>query len=265
MNILTDRLRVAALPLDIKIGEKEVNIAAIEKAFAKLPESTDIVVLPELFSTGYIDNAELMNSLAEKNTDATIDRLKVLSERYSTAIAGSFLAYTAPHIYNRSFFIEPGGEETFYDKRHLFSVSNEGKIFTQGRDPLRIVRFRGWNIALIVCYDLRFPVWCRSQHNSYDMLIVVANWPQARAYAFEHLLIARAIENQCAVVGANRSGEDEFGVYNDLTRIYDHLGKPVGQECGAFVAADLYRSKQDEFRRKFPAANDADSFTILDI
>lgn len=265
MNALTDRLRVAALPLDIKIGDKEANISAVENAFKQLPESTDVVVLPELFSTGYADDADMLNKLAERNTGETIDRIKALAARYSTAIAGSFLAHTAPHIYNRGFFIEPSGEETFYDKRHLFSVSNESKIFAGGHDPLRIVRFRGWNIALIVCYDLRFPVWCRSQRNSYDMLLVVSNWPQARAYAFEHLLIARAIENQCCVVGANRGGEDEFGVYTGLTRIYDHLGKPVGQDCGAFIAADLYRSKQDEFRHKFPAADDADSFTILDI
>ena len=133
-------------------------------------------------------------------------------------------------------------------------------------DTLPVVRFRGWNIALIVCYDLRFPAWCRNRMGAYDLLLVPANWPQSRAYAWQHLLIARAIENQCCVVGANRAGEDSYGVYDGLTYIFDGRGRPVGlipDEC-PFVVADLDRAEQEEFRKKFPAMRDADDFRILD-
>ncbi len=264
MNKLTNMLRVAALPLEIKWADKDANFAGVSHAMANLPHGTDVVVLPELFSTGYADDAELMRDLAEKNTGQTIDFVKALASRYGVAIAGSFLASTHPHLYNRGFFIEPSGEETYYDKRHLFSLSSEAAVFSAGSTHLPVIRFRGWNIAMIVCYDLRFPVWCRCRDNSYDLLLVVANWPQARGYAFEHLLIARAIENQCCVVGANRGGSDIYGLYDGLTQIYDGRGMPVGEIKGDFVVADLSREKQDSYRRNFPVSNDADDFTILD-
>ncbi len=262
MNKLTDHMRIAILPLDIKTGDKDANMEAVAEAFGKLPEKTDIVVLPELFSTGYSDNAGLMAELAERNTGATIDFIKELARKHLCAIAGSFLASTHPHLYNRAFFIEPNGEETFYDKRHLFSVSSEAKILHRGTQLPKTVRFRGWNIATIVCYDLRFPVWCRNRHNGYDMLIAVANWPKVRGYAWEHLLMARAIENQCCVVGADRGGSDEYGSYDGLSQIYDCFGKAIGTPAGGFIVADISRSKQDEYRRTFPAAEDADDFVI---
>lgn len=162
------------------------------------------------------------------------------------------------------FFIEPSGEETFYDKRHLFSVGREGAIFHPGTTPMNIVRFRGWNIALIICYDLRFPVWCRCVDNRYDLMLVIASWPRSRGYAFEHLLVARAIENQCTVVGCDRGGSDEFGQYDGLTQIYDSHGMPVGTEEEPFVVADLSLNKVQAYRESFPVSRDADDFTIID-
>ncbi len=264
MNRLTDRFRIALLPLDIKWADKEANIAAVTEAMKNLPEGTDLVVLPELFSTGYTDDPELMKDLAERNTGATIDCIKALASQYSVAIAGSYLASTPPKVYNRAFFIEPSGEETFYDKRHLFSLSREAQIFAPGTDPLPVVRFRGWNIAMIVCYDLRFPVWCRCRANSYDLLLVVANWPNSRGYAFEHLLIARAIENQCCVAGANRGGADAYGDYSGLSFVFDSRGYPAARAEGPFIVADLSRESQATFRRNFPVAADADDFQILE-
>lgn len=265
MNHFTDHLRVAALPLAIVWADKKANMEAVRRAFEKLPDGTDIVVLPELFSTGFADDEALLREMAERNTQGTVDFLKDLAKKYSVAIAGSFLASTAPKIYNRGFFIEPNGDETFYDKRHLFSLSREAKIFAKGNSRLPVVRFRGWNVAMIVCYDLRFPVWCRCRKNAYDLLLVTANWPQARAYAWEHLLIARAIENQCCVVGANRGGADLYGQYDGLSMIFDGRGIPVGvqPEGCPFIIADLSREKQDEYRRNFPVCNDADDFEFL--
>ena len=263
MNTLTDRLRVAALPLAIEWADKKTNLAAVDAAFDALPEGTDVVVLPELFSTGYADDEKLLADMAERNTEGTVDFIKSRAARHSCAIAGSFLASTHPHVYNRGFFIEPSGEETFYDKRHLFSLSREAVIFRPGTEPVKAVRFRGWNIALIVCYDLRFPVWCRCVRNHYDLLLVAANWPKARGYAWEHLLIARAIENQCCVVGADRGGKDLYGDYDGLSQIYDGRGMPVGRQCGPFIVADLSRAEQDNYRRNFPVADDADDFKLL--
>lgn len=263
MNTFTDYLRVAAFPLDIKWGRKEANLAAVSEAFTHLPKGTDIVVLPELFSTGYADDIDALTELAERNTGATIDYLKALAARYSVAVAGSYLAFTPPHLYNRGFFIEPNGDETFYDKRHLFSVSAEAQLFGAGTERMPVVRFRGWNVSMIICYDLRFPVWCRCRKSEYDILLVPANWPQARGYAFTHLAIARAIENQCCVVAADRGGSDVYGKYDGLTQIYDSRGMAVGSQKGPFIVADLSRKAQDDYRVGFPAANDADDFRFL--
>lgn len=265
MNSFTDIFRIAALPLDTKWGDKEANLKAVEESLKYLPAGTDLLVLPELFSTGYSDDPAVLDELSEKNTGETVDRLRAWAAEKECAIAGSFMARTAHHVYNRGFIIEPNGDETFYDKRHLFSLSNEATNFVRGEKTMPIVRFRGWNIGLVVCYDLRFPAWCRCRDKSYDILLVPANWPNARKYAFEHLLIARAIENQAAVVGANRGGEDVFGDYRDLTRIYDCRGYDVGKkdETSPFVTATLSRAEQDKYRQGFPALSDADDFNIL--
>ena len=128
MNRLTDTLTVAALPLDIVWADKAANLSAVEAAMERLPYGTDVLVLPELFTTAYTDDPDLMRELAERNTGDTIERIRTLAARHGVAIAGSFAAWTPPHIYNRAFFIEPSGEETFYDKRHLFSLSSEAGV-----------------------------------------------------------------------------------------------------------------------------------------
>lgn len=260
-----DHLRVAVLPLDIQKGDKDANIRAVAAAFEQLPDGTDIVVLPELFSTGFSNVADNLKDWAERNTESTIDFIKSLAARYSTAIAGSFLASTPPHIYNRAFFIEPSGEETYYDKRHLFSQSAETTLLHPGEQRMPIVRFRGWDISMIICYDLRFPVWCRTRHNDYELLLVPANWPDARRYAYEHLLIARAIENQCCVVGANRGGSDAFGNYDNMALIFNEQGLPVDYRIDncPFVIADLSHKKLADYRNNFPVANDADDFYLI--
>lgn len=262
---MQNKLIVSALPLDIRWADKEANFTALDNALRQLPAGTDVLVLPELFSTGYINDPSLLYETAELNTGETIDKIKERAAAFNTAIAGSFLARTAHRCYNRGFFIEPSGEETFYDKHHLFSLSDEAKVMAHGIDRLPIVRFRGWNIALIICYDLRFPVWCRSHRASYDVMLVPANWPKAREYAWKHLLIARAIENQAAVVGANRGGSDDYGEYDNLTYIFDSLGIPVGTapEGSPFVTAVLDKEMLDRHRAKFPVADDCDDFSLV--
>lgn len=260
---MNSNLLVATLPLDIQWADKEANFRAVEEALPLLPQGVDIVVLPELFSTGYSDDPAVLDDLAERNTGATIDRVKKWAAQTGAAFAGSYMARTHPRVYNRAFFIEPSGEETFYDKHHLFSLSREADLFAPGCDAVPIVRFRGWNVSMIVCYDLRFPVWCRSR-NTCDVLLVPANWPRARAYAWEHLLIARAIENQCCVVGANRGGTDVYGSYDGLSYIFDARGMAVGvqPENSPWIVALLDGTQLDRYRHNFPVQADADDFCI---
>ena len=264
MNSLTDRLRVAVLPLDICLADKEANLRAVEDALRSMPDGTDIVVLPELFSTGFVGDADAMAGMAERNTGETVDRIHRWANECHCAFCGSYLASTPPHLYNRAFFIEPNGDETFYDKAHLFSVSKEADIFAPGRALPPSVRFRGWNVSMIVCYDLRFPAWCRNADLRYDIMLVPANWPQSRSYAWKHLLIARAIENQAPIVGADRGGEDQYGVYEGLALCFDSLGKPTGGKYGdgPWVVADFHKGELTEHRRKFPVVADADTFEL---
>ena len=172
MNTFTDYIRIAALPLDIEWGEKKINCDAVARACWSLPAGTDILVLPELFSTGYADDYDAMNELAEAVNGPTMTFIRELARRHSMAVAGSFLASEDGKLYNRGFFVEPNGDTAFYDKRHLFSVSAEARILTAGEERMPVVRFRGWNVSMIICYDLRFPVWCRCHRNEYDILLV---------------------------------------------------------------------------------------------
>lgn len=261
---LNKDLKVATLPLDIAWFDRDKNIDTVSEALKSLDPDTDLVVLPELFTTGFTSDTTLLLETAETNTGHTIDAVKMWAEKYNVAIAGSYLARTAHKAYNRGFFIEPNGDETFYDKRHLFSLSAESKVLGQGDTYKPIIRFRGWDIALIMCYDLRFPVWCRSVNNAYELLLVPANWAKARGYAWRHLLIARAIENQAYVVGANRSGEDTYGVYNDMSYIFDSMGKPIGikYDDSPFIYAVLSKKNIAEWRERFPVARDSDLFDL---
>lgn len=260
---MSNNLRIAAIPLDIVWADPQANIAAAEAAIAALPSGTDIAVLPELFSTGFTDDAQLLATLPETNSGPTIRRIAEIARACGIAVAGTFMARTGHAVYNRGFFIEPSGDETFYDKRHLFCVSAENRTFARGADHVPVIRYRGWNIAMIVCYDLRFPAWCRNRGLRYDMLLVPANWASARGYAWRQLLIARAIENQAIVVGANRSGTDSYGDYDGLTYIFDATGHPVGQPAGPAVVAEVSAEELAKARRRLPVSADADDFTLL--
>lgn len=258
------RLKVATYPMKIAWADPEENLRSVSAVMSQLPSGTDILVLPELFSTGFMQDIQVMTTLAESISGPTLTKLKELAGYYGTAIAGSFLCRVGDKIFNRGFFIEPSGEETFYDKRHLFSLSMEHKVFSSGSSLPPVVRFRGWNISLIVCYDLRFPVWCRNKRHCYDMMIVPANWPSSRGYAWQHLLIGRAIENQAVYVGANRGGSDDFGNYEGLSVIVNGLGKEVSSidERSGILYAVFDHDELKNIREKLPFGNDADDFAV---
>ena len=262
--MISRNLRVAIIEDEIAWGDKYANLEQLGRNIKNVSEETDLVVLPELFSTGFIVD-ERAKELAERNTGETINYLKQLSKYYNVAITGSFIASTASQLYNRAFFLEPNDEEVFYDKRHLFTMSGEQNVYNQGVTDSPIVRFRGMNIKLIVCYDLRFPVFCRNVKNSYDVLVVVANWPKVRFNAWKTLLQARAIENECYVCAANRCGTNPDGLEYAVggSMIIDYKGKIIGERSTSpIIEADLSPADLARFREKFPVWRDADDFSL---
>lgn len=265
--MLDRNLNIVLIEDNIIWGDKNANLEQLKRNIRNIPAGTDIVVLPELFSTGFItgdrDNAL---ALAERNTGDTMTMLHDIAAQRQVAICGSFLASTAGQLFNRAFFIEPNGEETFYDKRHLFAFGGEDKVYHKGHTVAPIIRFRGVNIKLIVCYDLRFPVFCRNVDNNYDVMIVVANWPESRQHVWKSLLVARAIENECYVCGVNRSGTDGYGTYYGTCSsiAVDFKGKVIAERdpLSPLVPLTVSPSSLSNFRQKFPVWRDADDFTL---
>lgn len=264
---MNNTLNVCLFPMELAWGDKEKNLSTLEKSLEYMHPATDLLILPETFSTGCpYGGKEDVRLLCERNSGETIERLKRMAAKYGIAIAGSFLADTGGLLANRAFFIEPSGEEYFADKKHLFTMAGEDKILSAGDKRLR-VRFRGWEIAMVVCYDIRFPVWCRNVGNEYDLLIAVANWPIARIDAWKQLLIARAIENEAYVCGVDCKGSDIKGIdYDGTSMAIDFKGKDISvsdPEGNGFIYATLSLEKLGSFRDKFPAYKDADSFRII--
>ncbi len=224
--------------------------------------TTEIAVLPEMFSTGFSMRSR---ELAEPLSGTTVRMLKELADEYRLALCGSFICSERGNCYNRAFFITPEGEAYYYDKHHLFRMGNEAEHFSAGSDKL-IVSYRGWNICLLVCYDLRFPVWSRNVGNEYDLLIYVANWPQTRRSVWDTLLCARALENICYVCGVNRVGTDGNKLtYNGGSVVFSAKGEalasvPDGEEGIETVSLSLTALRQ--LRDKFPVWKDADAFRI---
>ena len=264
---MTPNLNVCLFPMPIEWGNKEKNLALLEETIERVYPATDLLILPEMCSTGFLTgDKESIRDLAERNTGETIDFLRSLAAKKGFAIAGSFIADTGGSLYNRAFFVESTGDPTFADKRHLFSMAGENKTFSSGDRRLGI-RYRGWNISMVVCYDIRFPIWCRNVGNEYDLLIAVANWPKVRVDAWNQLLKARAIENLSYVCGVNCLGVDDKGFeYDGSSGVFDFKGKDISvrQEGSPFIYATLSYEKLELFREKFPAWKDADRFTIIE-
>lgn len=260
------RLKICALPLDIVYADVENNLISAAHQLNQVEPDTDIAVLPELFTTSFIPDVKTIAEKAEENSGHTVETLKRWAAYFGFAIAGSFLATDGNgHYYNRAFFVEPIGDITFIDKRHLFPLSTENTSYTPGTDYPPTIRFRGWNIRVVVCYDLRFPVWTRNTpDNLYDLLLVPSNWPVSREKPFKVLLCARAIENQIYTVGCNRTGTDKYGDYTTgMTSIFDNLGDDIREtRRNGHVYSLLDLANLKEGRDRFPAYRSSDKFTI---
>ena len=261
---MSDTLNIAAIALDIAWGEPSRNIEAVDRWLHSVPAGTDLVVLPELFTTGFIQDETLLGELSEASDGTTMQAVRQWARQYGWAMAGSFSAKEDGKVYNRAFFVTPEGDTTFYDKRHLFAPSAEAQIYTAGQELIPVVEFRGWKIAMMICYDLRFPVWARNRGHRYDCMLVPANWPTARGYAWTHLIIARAIENQAVYVGCDRGGHDDYGEYDGLAMIVDANGMPMGHvvEGTPIICATASLSAIARARRKLPTIMSADDFRL---
>ena len=254
-------LRVSLVQQDIVWEDKQANLKYIHSVISQLAGKTDLVVLPEMCTTGFSMNSHI---LAETISGETISKLKQWAVQYNIAICDSFIAEDKGQYYNRGFFITPV-KEHYYDKRHLFRMGSEPESFSSGKKRL-VVELKGFNICLLVCYDLRFPVWARNVDNEYDLLVYVANWPASRSNVWNALLIARAIENMSYVCGVNRIGADGNGLkYEGSSKMINARGEEIitialNQELVETVC--ISKRELEKFRAKFPVWKDADSFNI---
>jgi len=258
-----ENLRISLVQSDIVWEDKSKNLENYSRLLHGIAGKTDLAVLPEMFSTGFSMQCK---HLAETNNGKTISTVKDWAADFNLAVSGSFLAKDdSNNIYNRGFFITPEGDSYFYDKRHLFRMGNEHETFKAGKKQL-IVPYKDWNINLIICYDLRFPVWSRNVDNAYDLILCVANWPEARNDAWEILLKARAIENQAYVCGVNRTGVDGNGLkHKGNSLLIDFKGKVLSEYIPDKITVNTYsinKEQLENFRQKFPTWKDADKFNF---
>ena len=253
-------MKIALLQSSLFWENPKANRNHFEEKINALAEKVDLIVLPEMFSTGFTMNPE---AVFETMEGETIQWMQSLTKAKNSAITGSLVVKENDNFHNRLVFVFPSGEMQIYDKRHLFTLAGEDKVYTSGNQKL-IVEYLGWKICPLICYDLRFPVFARNVEN-YDVLIYVANWPKSRIQAWDILLKARSVENLCYTIGVNRVGVDNNNLeYDGHSQMVDFLGnyalKPQENE-GVFIV-ELNKQKLVETRKKLGFLNDRDSFEL---
>ena len=263
-------LTITTIQTNLLWEEKSANLRLLEQKIAGIEEKTEIVVLPEMFSTGFSMRPE---ALAETMDGETVEWMKRVSRENGVVLTGSIMIEEDGNYFNRLIWMLPNGQYGHYDKRHLFAFGDEDQHYSAGNKRL-IASVKGWKINLLICYDLRFPVWARQappplgevgRGPEYDVLIYVANWPERRSHAWKTLLCARAIENQCYVVGVNRVGSDANNIYySGNTLVIDPTGQVLYHMADEEDVNTITLQKEllEEVRIKFPFWKDADDFMI---
>ena len=251
-----NNLKIVGVNLNIHWKDKASNFADIEKITENV--AADLIMLPEMFSTGFCMDAE---EIADRNEE-TLKWMQTFAKNQNVAVCGSASIAENGNFYNRFYFVKSDGSFEFYDKRHLFSYSGEDKIYKSGEERV-IVNFKDWRILLQVCYDLRFPVFARNNED-YDAILYVANWPETRIDAWNTLLKARAIENQSYVFGLNRIGTDGNNLtYPESSSCFFADGTVISEVHGNLVLAEFDEKKLSQYREKFQFLGDRDIFKIL--
>ncbi|NVK53621.1 MAG: amidohydrolase [Flavobacteriaceae bacterium] len=254
-------LQIAIVQKDLVWQDAEKNRKKLDALFASLND-VDVIVLPEMFTTGFSMHPK---PIAETMDGASVSWLKEKARMLHIAIVGSIIIKEQENYYNRLLFVYPNGTIESYDKRHAFTLAGENEKYATGNEKL-IVSYKGWKICPLICYDLRFPVWSRNTEN-YDVLLYVANWPKPRIHAWNTLLKARAIENMCYCIGANRVGVDANGhEYSGNSVAIDFLGNEMTALCEnkeAVLYTTLVKNDLQHIRAKLPFLEDKDEFAII--
>lgn len=250
-------LSVSLIEFDIEWENPQANLEFLDEQLEKI--STDLVILPEMFTTGFSMNAE---KIAEEPFGRTYEWMKSKAVQGNFAICGSVSTKENGKYFNRMYFVTPD-ETTIYDKKHLFGYGKETEAYSAGNDIVT-VEYLGWKFRLIVCYDLRFPVWCRNS-DDYDALICVANWPAVRVEPWKALLKARAIENMAYVFGVNRIGTDDYDLkYNGNSKIFNPIGEELKSNLSSktIIQTEISKEVLSKYRQNFGFLNDRDSFEL---
>jgi len=258
-------LTITLIQTDIAWQNKAANLLMLKNKIDAIEERTEIIVLPEMFSTGFTMQPELF---AETMEGETMQWMKDIAATNKIILTGSIIINENNKYFNRLIWMLPNGQFGYYDKRHLFAYADEDQHYTAGNKRL-IASVKGWKINLQICYDLRFPIWSRQQpgetDSEYDLLLFVANWPEKRNHAWKTLLCARAIENQCFVVGVNRVGNDGKSIYHSgNSLVIDPLGQVLYHKSDDEDVCTITLQKEDvdKVRIQFPFWKDADDFII---
>lgn len=256
---MENELRIALIQTDLVWQDPKSNRVMLEDKIKDLSNKVDLIILPEMFTTGFtmdpVSNFETMEG-------ATLGWLKQMARQLKTAICGSLIIKETGKYYNRFIFVYPDAKVSHYDKRHTFTLAGEHKSYSAGTQKV-VIQYKGWKICPLICYDLRFPVWSRNTENC-DILIYVANWPHKRILAWDILLRARAIENMTYTIGVNRVGLDDNNIeYSGHSAIYDALGATITySEKEEILFATLNKAEISEHRNKLRFLEDRDQFTV---
>ncbi len=260
-------LKITIIQSDIHWEDIGANLAMFEEKIWRVSGQTDVIVLPEMFTTGFSMGA---TRLSEMMNMRTTKWMKQIADQTGALILGSHIANVHDRYYNRLLWMEPGGNVKTYDKRHLFRMASEKKTYSAG-ESLLIGQWKGWRICPLICYDLRFPVWSRNRYDittkklAYDVLIYVANWPTTRIDVWDTLLKARAIENSCYTVGVNRIGIDGNGIeYNGHSAFISPKGDAIysSDASETIKTLEVNANSLHSYRDRFPSFMDADEFTV---
>lgn len=261
------KLKIAIIQKHVAWEDSNANLSDFESQINEIGNSVDIIMLPEMFDSGFTMNA---SKVSQDTNGPALKQMKRWSQNSDALVLGSIIVQEKGQYFNRLLWVEPGGDFYYYDKRHLFRMGDEHKIYSQGKEKL-IKVWKGWRIYPLICYDLRFPVWSRNRlmpetkELEYDLLIYLANWPSSRITVWDTLLKARALENQAYVAGVNRVGNDGEGIsYNGHSQLIDYKGTVVmnlGEKVDTRII-EIDKQPLLDFRQKFPAYLDADSFEV---
>ncbi len=255
-------LNVTLIQADLHWERIDANLAMFDAQIDATADPCDLIVLPEMFSTGFSMSAE---ALAEPMSGTAVAWLQDKAKATQAVITGSLIIQEADHFYNRLVWARPDGSVDSYDKKHLFRYANEDSVYTAG-DRRITLDLNGWQVRPFICYDLRFPIWCRNLDCAYDLALFVANWPAKRSAHWRKLLVARAIENQSYVIGVNRVGTDGNGhAYDGASAVISPKGDTLFDADETVVTQSVELSFQQlaDYRKTFPAWKDADGDLVV--